>query len=238
MEKFKQLYKEMMDKELIESVRSNKCIINEAKKEGFTDKEAKKLIKRYKDKDDVKARNELVVGYLPLVTKVVAKNYAGLKAVGWEDLQQIGAMALMKSIDKFDPDHGSKFMSWAWTYIDGYIKRGQWKKDNLHSSIDIPISSKDGGAGDSSSYLDLISKKTTDDTPFKAVEDNDNYKQLAKAIGKLKPKMKKIVGLYFGLNGDKMTLQEIGDELGMSPQGVKKNLDNALPKLKKYINLD
>ena len=238
MESFKKLYKEIIDKELLESIRSTQYILNEKNKEGFSDKEAKKLIKRYKDKDDVKARNELVIGYLPLVTKVVSKNYAGLKSVGWEDLQQIGAMALMKAIDSFDPDHGSKFMSWAWQYIDGYIKNNQWKKDNLHSSIDIPISSKDGGGGDSSTYLDLISKDSKEDSSYKAVEDDDNYKQLAKAIGKLKPKMQNILNLYFGLTQEKMTLQEIGDKLGMSPQGVKKNIDNALPKLKKYIKLD
>lgn len=49
----------------------------------------------------------LVEGYLPL-SRAIARKFAG-RGVELDDLEQVAAMALMKAIQRFEPDRGLKF---------------------------------------------------------------------------------------------------------------------------------
>jgi len=228
---FLEAYKKLKLNELLKNATDLSVMLTEAK-EGFSDAKVKKMILKYKTNDDIDTRNDIVMGYLPLVTKLVKKNYSNVKGVDWEDLQQIGVLAIVKAIENFDLENGAKFMSYLYKYIDGYMKTNQWKKDNMHFSLDAKISS----AGEDS-FLDKVSDDIEAGADIQAA-DSSNADALNKGIAKLKDKQQKIIKMYFGIGQpDKMTLQQIGDELGMSPQGVKKNVDTIIKKLKKIIKL-
>jgi RNA polymerase sigma-B factor len=67
------------------------------------------------------ARDALVERYLPLV-KHLARRYArGLEP--FEDLLQVGSIGLLNAIDRFDPDSGTAFSSFAVPTILGEIRR-------------------------------------------------------------------------------------------------------------------
>ena len=70
---------------------------------------------------DKKAREQLVEENMGLVWSVV-KRFAG-RGTDMEDLFQIGAMGLLKAIDKFDTAFEVKFSTYAVPMIAGEIKR-------------------------------------------------------------------------------------------------------------------
>jgi len=59
--------------------------------------------------------------YSPLVKSIV-KRYIG-KGVEYDDLYQLGCMGLVKAHNKFDPQYGVKFTTYAVPLIAGEIKR-------------------------------------------------------------------------------------------------------------------
>lgn len=70
---------------------------------------------------DRRAREQLVDRYLPLV-RHLAHRYAHT-AEPFDDLVQVGSIGLLKAIDRFDPDNGSAFSSFAVPTILGEIRR-------------------------------------------------------------------------------------------------------------------
>ena len=65
-------------------------------------------------------RERLIESHLPLV-KAVAQRYEG-RGTELEDLVQVGAIGLIKAIDRFDPGRGASFASFATPTIEGEIR--------------------------------------------------------------------------------------------------------------------
>jgi RNA polymerase sigma-B factor len=74
----------------------------------------------YRRNHDVATREELVQRYLPLA-RHLARRYKGRGEI--DDLNQVAAFALLKAIDRFDPDRGLAFSSFAVPTILGELKR-------------------------------------------------------------------------------------------------------------------
>jgi RNA polymerase sigma-B factor len=70
---------------------------------------------------DRAAREELLVRFLPLARKL-ARRYSHSSAPD-EDLVQVASIALLKAIDRFDPDRGSAFQSFAIPTVLGELRR-------------------------------------------------------------------------------------------------------------------
>ncbi len=62
----------------------------------------------------------LVEGYLPLC-KTIAWKFRG-QGVETEDLEQVAAIALMKAIERFEPERGFKFTTFAMPTIAGEVR--------------------------------------------------------------------------------------------------------------------
>lgn len=77
--------------------------------------------KKYKENPTVEARNELVEEHLYMVD-ILIKKYLG-KGVDKDDLYQVGALALVQAVERFDPDKGFGFSTFATPTILGEIKK-------------------------------------------------------------------------------------------------------------------
>lgn len=66
-------------------------------------------------------RERLVEMHLPLL-RYLAKRFAG-RTESFEDLVQVGAIGLLKAIDRFDPGLGHQFSTYAAPTITGEMKR-------------------------------------------------------------------------------------------------------------------
>ena len=81
----------------------------------------KVLLRRYHEDGDLQAREQLIEQYMSLV-RSLARRYS-YRGEQLEDLVQIGAIGLIKAIDRFDLDRGVELTTYATPNIIGEIKR-------------------------------------------------------------------------------------------------------------------
>lgn len=89
---------------------------------GVKEMELRELWRRYKDDGDGTARERLVVAYSPMVKFVAGRLGAGLPShVEDADLISYGLVGLIGAIERFEPERGIKFETFAMTRIRGSI---------------------------------------------------------------------------------------------------------------------
>ncbi len=79
------------------------------------------LLRRYHEQGDLQAREQLIEQYMSLV-RSLARRYA-YRGEQLDDLVQIGAIGLIKAIDRFDLERGVELTTYATPNIIGEIKR-------------------------------------------------------------------------------------------------------------------
>ena len=79
------------------------------------------LLRRYHEEGDASARELLVERHLPLV-RSLARRYAG-RGEALEDIEQVGAIGLIKAIDRYELDRDVALTTYATPNVVGEIKR-------------------------------------------------------------------------------------------------------------------
>jgi RNA polymerase sigma-B factor len=79
------------------------------------------LFRRYGTTRDPSLREELVRTYLPLA-RTIARRYE-TRRVPVEDLMQVAAIGLMKAVDRYEPERGIAFSSYAVPTMVGEVQR-------------------------------------------------------------------------------------------------------------------
>lgn len=78
------------------------------------------LFQRYDATHAPEVLEEIVAQFLPL-SRAIARRYAG-QGVEREDLEQVAAMALVKAVQRFQPERGLRFTTYATTTIAGEVR--------------------------------------------------------------------------------------------------------------------
>ena len=102
----------------------------------LTPSEAESLWRAWVKNGDVRARDRLVLSYAPMVNYLASKKVRELPAhCELDDLVSCGLIALVESIDRFDPTRGATFEQYAWTRVSGAImdelRRQDWAPRSL-----------------------------------------------------------------------------------------------------------
>ncbi len=84
-----------------------------------TDRRA--LLRAYRERGDLAARDRLIADFMPVV-RSIARRYAG-RGEMTDDLEQVGAVGLIKAIDRFDLDRDVELMTYVFPTVVGEIKR-------------------------------------------------------------------------------------------------------------------
>lgn len=78
------------------------------------------LLVAYRESPRPELMEQLVEGYLPLA-RIIARRFAG-RGVELEDLEQVASMGLMKAIQRFKPELGLRFATYATPTIAGDVR--------------------------------------------------------------------------------------------------------------------
>jgi RNA polymerase sigma-B factor len=80
-----------------------------------------RLFRRWRHSGEQQDRVELIGRFMPLARKL-ARRYAGTREP-FDDLMQVAYLGLVKAVDRFDPDRGAAFSSFAVPTIVGELRR-------------------------------------------------------------------------------------------------------------------
>jgi RNA polymerase sigma-B factor len=84
-------------------------------------REDRRLLNRFHREGDASSRDELVERFLPLARQLARRYQRGNEPL--DDLIQVASIGLVKAVDRYDPDRGTAFSSYAVPTILGELKR-------------------------------------------------------------------------------------------------------------------
>ncbi|MEL7020614.1 MAG: RNA polymerase sigma factor RpoD/SigA [Bacteroidota bacterium] len=106
------------------------------------------------------------------------------------------------------------------------------KGNGRHVSVDAPLSGEDGD----STMLDVISSEN-DMRPDGTLMDESLKEEVQQGLSILSPREVEVLSCYYGLNGYKsLTLEEIGDQYGLTRERVRQIKERAIRRLRKSYN--
>lgn len=199
----------------------------------LSEKEEKYYLNKLKD-GDLLAKSVLVERNLRLVAHIVKKySYCGKDV---DDLISIGTVGLIKAIDSFDCNKGTRLATYAARCIENeilmLIRNNKKTKGEVYLQDPIGIDKE----GNEISLMDVLS--SDEDSIIEIVENKIQIKKLYKKINTcLQERERLIVEMRYGLNNGKpKTQREIAKMLGISRSYVSRIEKKALKKLNKELN--
>ena len=192
-------------------------------------KEEKKALEQMAS-GDTEAKNRLIEHNLRLVAHIVKKYYAAYS--DQDDLISIGTVGLIKAIDSFKPDKGTRLATYAAKCVENEILMHfrSMKKSAHDISLEDPIDSD--SEGNPLTLMDIIC------TPDCIADDLDlkikSEKLRGLVIGIPDPREKAIIVMRYGLDGNEpLTQREIASMMNISRSYVSRIEKRALERLGK-----
>ena len=166
-------------------------------------------------KGDARSITSIVQQYTPLVHKIVNK-YAWMSPThSREDLVQEGLLGIVKAIETFDLDRGTRFMTWVYPQVRGAVQ-GVARRDNRLPKYPLSLEQSDWGHN----LEDTVQYEVKDE--FKA---NLVHDLVIAGCGSLDSKRAQIVCDRYGLLGRKELRQgEVAKKYGMTKQAINSHI--------------
>jgi RNA polymerase primary sigma factor len=175
---------------------------------------------------DVRARDELVRANLPLVIAMARKPQRG--SIRLEELVQEGSLGLLRAVEKFDPQAGTRFSTyavwWIRAYLWKYLKQARSAvrpRSGTAALADFSLDSALGEDGDAS-YLDLV--EDDEPTPDERYAATESDRQLSASLEQVRGRIGELGWdiIRTRLEQDPPdTLEQIGRRWGLSRERVR-----------------
>ena len=186
------------------------------------------LFKRMKD-GDMSARDKIIEHNLRLVSHIIKKYYSSYEFP--DELLSIGSLGLIKAVDSFKNDFGTKFATYGARCIQNEILMFFRSQKKVVSDISINDTIDVDKEGNALTYLDIIGIEE----PVERNLDLKEYIQKVKCFvdTALDPRENQIIVLRYGLKGYMpKTQREVAKYLNISRSYVSRIEKRALEKLR------
>ncbi len=180
-------------------------------------------------KGDASARAALIEHNLRLVSHIIRKYYASYGSQ--DELLSIGSLGLIKAIDSFKSEKGTRFATYGAKCIQNEILMFFRSSKKTSSEISINETIDIDKDGNPLTYLDIIS---VDDTTCEDIELKMHIEKIRELVDKvLSGREKEIIILRYGLMGyEPKTQREVAKHLKISRSYVSRIEKKALETLK------
>ena len=197
----------------------------------LTQSEEKECFAMMKNGDE-EARQKLILHNLRLVSHIVRKYYSNNK--NQEDLVSIGTIGLVKAVDTYNTDNGTRFATYASKCIQNEILMS-FRAEKKHSSdVSINETIDVDRDGNPLAYIDVISsdENISEETERKIM--SERALKCIKTVLTLRERQ--IIIMRYGLCGtQELTQREIAEKLGISRSYVSRIEKSALEKLRSAL---
>ena len=180
------------------------------------------------------ARQRLILHNLRLVSHIVRKYYA--TATNQEDLVSIGTIGLVKAVDTFKIDNGTKFATYAAKCIQNEILMHFRSQKKLNAEVSMNETIDVDRDGNPLTYTDVISSE--ENLAEDVMRQVEAQRAMTLVRSRLEPREQQVITLRFGLDGkEAMTQREIALKLGISRSYVSRIEKAALEKLREGFGI-
>ena len=187
---------------------------------------------RKKAEGDKDAREKLILHNLRLVSHIVRKYYGTAK--NSEDLVSIGTIGLVKAVDTFHAENGTRFATYAAKCIQNEILMHFRSQKKLSAEVSINETIDVDRDGNPLTYMDVIAAEDNMEEEVELAVRNERVKKLIETV--LDERERQIIILRYGLNGEKpLTQREVAALLGISRSYVSRIEKSALDTLREYF---
>ena len=177
---------------------------------------------------DEEARSKLILHNLRLVAHIVKKYYPTVKFQ--EDLISIGSIGLVKAVDSFSVENGTKFATYAAKCIQNEILMYFRSQKKLCSEISINETIDVDRDGNPLTYTDILCSEENISEEIGRKVQTDKLIQLVENL--LNERERQIIVMRYGLYGvPPVTQREIASMLKISRSYVSRIEKSALSKL-------
>lgn len=207
------------------------------------------------------ARRQIVRATLWMVPVIVRRYYRNGGSV-FDDLVAEGNMGLYKAFDRFDPARGFRFSTYAKWWVTDAVTAGMAANTYpLRMPRKVALELARQQRSDEPASMQITSAPLTDDEappsssidPFEGGMQHDGQQQpqpwpeqivalrealqlLSQAVAGLPKRERTVIEGRYGLNGSaERTLQDIGNELGITAERVRTLQLSVMNKLKQHL---
>jgi len=204
--------------QLLESIKTPTGRINTQKLRTETLDQIDEYVKRANKIKD------LLIGCNMRLVVSIAKRHSG-QTDNFFELLSDGNMSLMRAVEKFDYSRGNKFSTYAsWAIIKNFARSIPEEKNRRERYVT-----------GNEEYFDAAPDQRTDEAEVVQAAEQASHK-VNRLLEYLEPREREIIRLRAGLdNSEGMTLEKIGEKLGITKERVRQLNVRAMRKLRGLV---
>lgn len=217
-----------------DSERSIDSYFNEIKNMNpLSKKDERKLWKRYREKNDMQARESLINANLKFVP-TVAKHFKGC-GLPLADIIEEGNIGLIQAVDRFDPKKDAKIISYAvwWirkTILEAIEKKGMIDADNIDDFLPTEKEIENEINEIASKAIVPERNNFSDEHKHNPIDAKQLLEELFEGVPE---RERNIISDYYGLDGvQPRTFKEISEDLNLTIERVRQLNEKGLKKMR------